>query len=108
MKSTIAVGLIFAAMVVGGFVFGKVPQSLSVQQREITERPPVTVKDVGPMVHEGGLKSYKYETLCITATGECRKVWHPALHQKLVTLCHDPTAPGGVVFYSAADRFCRA
>lgn len=108
MKSVLVAIAIFSALIMGGFAFGKVPQSYSVQQKTLPLRDvPIVVSSMGPYEYVNGMKSPTFETLCIRATGECRKVLHPALHQKLVTFCRDPEAPGGVIFYVAGSRWCK-
>lgn len=102
------IGSYLAIFAVAFMVYG-VPQPYSIKQAKNAERPiTVIVRDVGPYKHYGKVVSPAYETLCIRATGECRTVQEPYLHQKLVTFCNDPRFPGGVIFYNKYDGYCGA
>lgn len=112
-KATVVAVLCFLALIAIPFALRGGPDTTynlqRMQAREETPNAQIQLKNHGPLESVGGgLKDYTYETICIRATGECRYVEHPALHQKVVTFCHDPEAPGGLVFYQAGNRYCHA
>lgn len=105
MREVLIVVAIFAGLIIGAFALQSHPSS-SLPERRIAT--PILIKDVGPFETVNGMRAPIYETACVKETMQCRKVWHPALHQKLVTFCQDPQAPGGIIFYQAGNRYCHA
>lgn len=68
----------------------------------------VYFENIGPMQCRGFTCMPQFVTICLRTSHQCRfvnDVWH---HIDLVHVCQDPLAPGQVVFYSRADKFCQS
>lgn len=79
--------------------------------RYVKHSPPIEevyFKDIGPMQCRQNICMPQFETMCLRTTQQCRFVNHPWENRFLVQVCRDPHAPGGLVFFTAADRYCLA